>query len=62
MQNPTDQEDEASVPMETGVVAINNTNLNRTFAVRRKAAKRSETWYLMPPLPQNTVVPTIAAR
>jgi hypothetical protein len=43
MQNPTDQA-EAAVPSET-VVAINSTNLNRTFTVRRKAAKRSERWY-----------------
>jgi hypothetical protein len=44
MQNPT------SIPTGT-VVAINSLNLNRTFTVRRKAAKRSERWY------QNTAAP-----
>jgi hypothetical protein len=43
MQSPADQA-EASIPRET-VVAVNSTNLNRTFTVRRKAAKRSERWY-----------------
>ncbi len=38
-------------------MTISNTNLNCTFAVRWKAAKRSETWFLAPPLPQNTLVP-----
>jgi hypothetical protein len=47
MQNPTDQA-EASIIAET-VMSINDPNLNRTFTVRRKAAKRSESWYLEEP-------------
>jgi hypothetical protein len=43
MQFPTEQA-APSIPTET-VVAINSLNLNRTFTVRRKAAKRSERWY-----------------
>jgi hypothetical protein len=46
--NPTDQA-ETSIPVET---VSNGPNLNRTVTVRRKAAKRSERWYLAPP-PQN---------
>jgi uncharacterized coiled-coil DUF342 family protein len=49
MQIPTDQA-ETSIPTETAV-AINSLNLNRTFTVRRKVAKRSERWY------QNTATP-----
>jgi hypothetical protein len=46
MQDPTNQA-ETSIPAETAIV-INGSNLNRTFAVRRKAAKRSESWYQTP--------------
>jgi hypothetical protein len=58
MQNPTDQA-EASVPTET---VRESPNLNRTFTVRRKAAKRSERWYQttsvpLPPSPQAEVIP-----
>jgi hypothetical protein len=57
MQNPTDQA-ETSIPTETVMMAINGPNLNRTFTVRRKAAKRSEPWY-----PQNLAAPlSIPAR
>jgi hypothetical protein len=49
MQNSTGQA-EASIPTETAV-AINSLNLNSTFTVRRRAAKRSERWY------QNTAAP-----
>ncbi len=41
MQNPTSQA-ETSIPTE---YVINGPNLNRTVTVRRKAAKRSESWY-----------------
>ncbi len=59
MQKPTDQA-ETSIPVET-VVAINNLILNRIFTVRRKAAKRSEPWYLEPP--ENIAAPlSIPAR
>jgi uncharacterized protein (DUF2237 family) len=58
MQNPTDQA-ESSIPTET---AREEPNLNRTFTVRRKAAKRSESWYVAPP-PQTIVAPlSIPAR
>jgi hypothetical protein len=51
----TDQaEAEASIPIET---VINAPNLNRTFAVRRKGAKRTEPWYLEPPLQQSIAAP-----
>jgi hypothetical protein len=46
---------ETSIPTEN-VIAINGPNLNRTFTLRRKAAKRTEPWYLAPP-PQNIAVP-----
>jgi hypothetical protein len=49
MHNSTFQA-ETCIPTET-VVAINSRNLNRTFTVRRKAAKRSERWH------QNTAAP-----
>jgi hypothetical protein len=55
--NPTtdqaEAEAEASIPTET---VINGPNLNRTFTVRRKVAKRTDPLYLAPP-PQNIVVP-----
>jgi hypothetical protein len=51
MQNPTNQA-ETSIPTET-VREGPDVNQYRTFTVRRKAAKRSEPWYLAPPLPQN---------
>jgi hypothetical protein len=51
MQGPTN---EASVPTETVSIAP---NLNRTFTGRRKAAKRSEPWYLVPPPPQDEGLP-----
>jgi hypothetical protein len=54
MQNPSDQA-EAFIPTES-VTAINDdTNLNPTVTVRRKAAKRSERWYqtTSAPFPQN---------
>jgi uncharacterized protein (DUF2237 family) len=54
MQNPT-EEAETFVPTET--VLSNGRNLNPTVAVRRKAAKRSEPWYLAPPPPQNLAAP-----
>jgi hypothetical protein len=58
MQNPTDQA-ESSIPT---VTAREGPNLNRTFTVCRKAAKRSESWYVAPP-PQNIVAPlSIPAR
>jgi hypothetical protein len=49
MQGPTN---EAPVPTET---VSNGPNLNRTFTVRRRAAKRSEPWYRIvpPPTPQS---------
>jgi hypothetical protein len=58
MQNPTDPA-EASIPTET---ARESPNLNRTFTVRRKAAKRSERWYQitatpLPPSPQGGDIP-----
>jgi hypothetical protein len=58
MQNPTDQA-ETSNPVET-VMASNvpNLDLNRTFTVRRKVAKRSESWYHKPPL-QNDTAPLL---
>jgi hypothetical protein len=44
MQNPTEQaEDEGSIPTDETV--RDGPNMNRTFTVRRKAAKRSERWY-----------------
>jgi hypothetical protein len=56
MQGPT-EDDEASVPSEH---VINGPNLNRTFTVRRKAAKRILPWdlpadeiQLVPPRPQD---------
>jgi hypothetical protein len=55
-RTPTDQA-ETSIPAET-VMAINGPNLNRTVAVRRKAAKRSEPWYLALP-PQNIAAPLL---
>jgi hypothetical protein len=43
------------------VVATNSLILNRIFTVRRKAAKRSESWYLEPP--ENIAAPlSIPAR
>jgi hypothetical protein len=58
MQNPTDQA-EASIPVE---YVNNSPNLNRTVTVRRKAAKRSESWYVTPP-PQTIAAPlSIPAR
>jgi hypothetical protein len=55
MQNPTEQA-EASIPTD-GTVR-DGPNMNRTFTVRRKAAKRSEPWY-----PQNHAAPlSIPAR
>jgi hypothetical protein len=53
MQNPIDQA-EASISTET---VREGPNLNRTVSVQRKATKCSESWYLVPPLPQNTAVP-----
>jgi hypothetical protein len=58
MQNPTDPA-EASIPTET---VRESPNLNRTFTVRRKAAKRSERWYQitatpLPPSPQGGDIP-----
>jgi hypothetical protein len=54
MQNPT-EEAEIFIPTET--VLSNGPNVNPTVAVRRKAAKRSESWY------QNLAVPlSIPAR
>jgi hypothetical protein len=58
MHNPTDQA-ESSIPTET---VREDPNLNRTFTVCRKAAKRSESWYVAPP-PQNIAAPlSIPAR
>jgi hypothetical protein len=58
MQNPTDQA-ESSIPT---VTVREDPNLNRTFTVRRKAAKRSESRYVAPP-PQNIAAPlSISAR
>jgi hypothetical protein len=56
IQNATEQP-ETFIPAET-VMASNAPNLNRkrTFTVRRKAAKRSESWYHKPP-PQNNTAP-----
>jgi hypothetical protein len=51
MQNPTDQA-ETSITAET-VMVLNDPNLNRTFTVRRKAAKRSESWYQTTSAPLN---------
>jgi hypothetical protein len=50
IQNPTNQA-ETSIPAETVMAsnAPNPPNLNRTFTVHRKAAKRSESWYNKPP-------------
>jgi hypothetical protein len=49
MQNPTDQA-EASITADETVMSA--PHVNRTCTVRRKAAKRSEPWYLEEP-PQN---------
>ena len=45
-------------------MAINDTNLNRTFTVRRKAAKHSEAWYqtTSAPLPPSLQGEGIPAR
>jgi hypothetical protein len=50
---PTETVSNGSVPTET---VSNGPNLNRTFTVRRRAAKRSEPWYRVPPpaTPQST--------
>jgi hypothetical protein len=56
MQNLTDQGDTA-IPAETVMASsVPNLDLNRTFTVRRKVAKRSESWYQKPP-PQNNAAP-----
>jgi hypothetical protein len=58
VQNPTDQA-ETSNPAETVMASsVPNLDLNRTFTVRRKAAKRSESWYHKPPL-QNDTAPLL---
>jgi hypothetical protein len=46
------------IPAETTAIAANGPSLelNRTFTVRRKVAKRSESWYHEPPK-QNIAVP-----
>jgi hypothetical protein len=56
MQNPTDQ---AETSISTEMTARESPNLNRTFTVRRKIAKRSERWYCapQPPPPQNIAEP-----
>jgi hypothetical protein len=53
--NPTDpatEQAEASIPTET---VSNGPNLNRTFTVRRKAAKRTYPLYIAPPPPPPTI-------
>jgi hypothetical protein len=49
----TDQA-ETSISAET---VREGSDVHRTFTVRRKGAKRSEPWYLAPPLPQNVAAP-----
>jgi hypothetical protein len=56
MQNPTTDQAESSIPTET---VREDPDLNLTVTVRRKAAKRSESWYVAPP-PQNIVAPLTA--
>jgi hypothetical protein len=65
MQNSIHQA-ETSIPAETemasnapDLMAINGPNLNRTFTVRRKVAKRSVSWYHKPPPPQIIAAPLL---
>lgn len=52
MQNPTDPA-ETPISMETD--GGESPNLNRTFTVRRKVAKRSDRWYRAPSPPQQNI-------
>jgi hypothetical protein len=49
VEDPNTEEAEAFIPVESVIMLSDTTSSTTTYTLRRKAAKRTEPWYLFPP-------------